>query len=110
MTVVTAGYFVGTAPTKQLALRTKSFCRRCAELAKQSMVNQPRSKRRDHKLPAIIGDGQMWTLKYLLACAFVLATSSMAGTVDGGLPGIGTFAYSGPSIVSPALVVAANEK
>ncbi len=52
----------------------------------------------------------MRTLKYLLACAFVLATSSMAGTVDGGLPGIGTFAYSGPSIASSALVVAANEK
>ena len=52
----------------------------------------------------------MRTLKCLLACAFVLATSSMAGTVDGGLPGIGTFAYSGPSIASSALVVAANEK
>jgi hypothetical protein len=52
----------------------------------------------------------MRTLKYLLACAFVLAGSSMAGTVDGGLPGIGTFAYSGPSIASPALLVAANEK
>ena len=51
----------------------------------------------------------MRTLKYLLACAFVLAGSSMAGTVDGGLPGIGTFAYSGPRIVSP-VVVAANEK
>jgi hypothetical protein len=56
------------------------------------------------------GDDQMRMLKYLLACAFVLAGSSMAGTVDGGLPGIGTFAYSGPSIASPALVVAANEK
>ncbi len=52
----------------------------------------------------------MQTLKYLLACAFVLAGSSMAGTVDGGLPGIGTFAYRGPSVASPALVVAANEK
>jgi hypothetical protein len=48
-------------------------------------------------------------LKYLLACVFVLATSSMAGTVDGGLPGIGTFTYGGPPIVSP-VVVAANEK
>jgi hypothetical protein len=52
----------------------------------------------------------MRTLKYLLACALVVAGSSMAGTVDGGVPGIGTFAYSGPSIVSPALVVAANGK
>jgi hypothetical protein len=52
----------------------------------------------------------MRTLKYLLACAFVLAGSSVAGTVDGGLPGIGTFAYNGPAIVAPTLVVAANEK
>ena len=51
----------------------------------------------------------MRTLKYLLACAFVLAGSSMAGRAEGGLPGIGTFAYSGPAIVSP-VVVAANEK
>jgi hypothetical protein len=56
------------------------------------------------------GDSQMRTLKYLLACALVLGTSSMAGTVDGGMPGIGTFAYSGPSIGSSALVVATNEK
>jgi hypothetical protein len=52
----------------------------------------------------------MQTLKCLLACAFVLAGSSMAGTADGGLPGIGTFGYSGPAIVAPTLVVAANEK
>jgi hypothetical protein len=52
----------------------------------------------------------MQTLKWLLACALVLAGSSMAGTADGGLPGIGTFAYSGPAFVAPALVVAANEK
>jgi hypothetical protein len=52
----------------------------------------------------------MRMLKYMLACAFVLAGSSMAGTVDGGLPGIGTFAYSGPSFVPSAVVVAANEK
>ena len=51
----------------------------------------------------------MRTLKYLLACAFVLAGSSMAGTADGGLPGVGTFAYSGPAVVS-SVVFAANEK
>jgi hypothetical protein len=51
----------------------------------------------------------MRTLKCLLACAFVLAGSSMAGTADGSLPGIGTFAYGGPAIVSP-VVLAVNEK
>jgi hypothetical protein len=95
---------------KQLTDPTKPFCRLGAELAKRSMVNHPPSPGGDHKPPAITGDRQMRTLKCLLACAFVLAGSSMAGTMDGGLPGIGTFAYSGPSIVSPALVVAANEK
>jgi hypothetical protein len=52
----------------------------------------------------------MQTLKCLLACAFVLVGSSVAGTADGGLPGVGTFAYRGPAIPAPALVVAANEK
>jgi hypothetical protein len=102
--------FVGTASTKQLAQPTKPFCHLFAELAKRSMVNQAPSPGGDHKPPAVAGDGQMRTLKYLLACAFVLAGSPMAGIVDGGLPGVGTFAYSGPSIVSPALLVAANEK
>ena len=74
------------------------------------MVNKPPIPSGEHKPPAITGGGQMRTLKYLLACAFVLAGSSMAGTADGGLPGIGTFAYSGPAITSPALVIATNEK
>ena len=54
----------------------------------------------------------MRMLKLVLACAFLLAGSSMAGSVETGLPGIGTFAYSGPAIhaVAPALVIATNEK
>jgi hypothetical protein len=101
--------FVGTLGKKQSPAPTKPFCDLRAELAKPSMVNQPPSPGGDHKPPVVSGDSQMRTLKYLLACAFVLAGSFMAGTVDGGVPGIGTFAYSGPSIVSP-VVVAANEK
>ena len=38
----------------------------------------------------------MRTLSFLLALAFVLAAPSMAGSWDSKLPGIGTFAYSGP--------------
>jgi len=51
----------------------------------------------------------MRTFSFMLAFAFVLAPS-MAGLADSGLPGIGTFAYSG-SIAPSApqtLVVAAN--
>ena len=52
-----------------------------------------------------------WQRKSLWVCAFVLAGSSMAGSVESGLPGIGTFAYSGPPITAVApLVVATNDK
>jgi hypothetical protein len=57
------------------------------------------------------GDSQMRTLSLFLAFAFVLAGSSVAGSLDRGLPGIGTFAYNGSPIAasaSQALVVAAR--
>ena len=53
----------------------------------------------------------MRTLSFILAFAFVLAGPSMAGSSDRSLPGIGTFAYSGSSIVTSApqsVVVAAR--
>ena len=54
----------------------------------------------------------MRLLKLVLACAFLLAGSSIAGSVATGLPGVGTFAYSGPAIQpsAPALVIATNER
>jgi hypothetical protein len=42
----------------------------------------------------------------ILALAFVLAAPSMAGSMQSGLPGIGTFAYGGAPIESPAMVAA----
>ena len=53
----------------------------------------------------------MRTISFLLAFAFVLAGPSMAGVSDRGLPGIGTFSYSGFPVVPAApqtIVVAAN--
>jgi hypothetical protein len=44
----------------------------------------------------------MKTLSFVLAFAFLLVGPSMAGSSDTGLPGIGTFAYSGSSIVTSA--------
>jgi hypothetical protein len=48
------------------------------------------------------GDSQMKTLSFVLAFAFLLVGPSMAGSSDTGLPGIGTFAYSGSPIVTSA--------
>lgn len=51
----------------------------------------------------------MRTVSFMLALAFVLVGPSMAGSAEGSLPGIGTFAYNGSPIVTPAkLVVAVN--
>jgi hypothetical protein len=55
------------------------------------------------------GDGQMRTMSFILAFAFVLAGSSLAGSADTGLPGIGTFSYNGSPVAPPqAMVVAAR--
>jgi len=52
----------------------------------------------------------MRTLSFIIAFAFVIAGSSMAGSVDN-LPGIGTFAYAGSPVVplaSNSIIVAAR--
>ena len=55
------------------------------------------------------GDSQMRTVSFVLALTFLVAGSSMAGSVESSLPGVGTFTYNGSPIVTPAaLVVAAN--
>jgi len=46
----------------------------------------------------------MRIVSFLVALTFVVAGSSMAGSVETGLPGIGTFAYGG----APATIVVAN--
>ena len=51
----------------------------------------------------------MRTMSIILAFAFVLAGSSMAGSADTGLPGIGTFSYNGSPVAAPQpMVVAAR--
>ena len=49
----------------------------------------------------------MRTMSIILALAFVLAGSSMAGTADGDLPGIGTFSYNGSPVAAPQVMVVA---
>jgi hypothetical protein len=53
------------------------------------------------------GDRQMRTMSFILAFAFVLAGSSMAGSAGTGLPGIGTFSYNGSPVAAPNLMVVA---
>jgi len=49
----------------------------------------------------------MRTVSFILAFAFVIAGSSMAGSAESGLPGVGTFSYNGtPVTPSQTLVVA----
>ena len=51
----------------------------------------------------------MRTVSFILAFVFVIAGSSMAGSMEGGLPGVGTFSYNGaPVAPSQALIVAAR--
>jgi hypothetical protein len=50
----------------------------------------------------------MRTLSFILSFAFVVAGSSIAGSSDTGLPGVGTFAYNGSPIAPPSVVVAAR--
>ncbi len=51
----------------------------------------------------------MRTVSFILAFVFVVAGTSLAGSVEGGLPGVGTFSYNGtPVAPSETLVVAAR--
>jgi hypothetical protein len=57
------------------------------------------------------GDSHMRTISFILAFAFVVAGSSMAGSSESDLPGIGTFSYNGSAVPASAphvLVVAAR--
>jgi hypothetical protein len=48
----------------------------------------------------------MRTVSLVLALTFVLASSSLAGSAESGLPGVGTFDYAGPAMgPNPATVV-----
>ena len=50
----------------------------------------------------------MRTISFILAFAFVVAGSSMAGSPDTGLPGIGTFSYNGSPVATPHVMVVAT--
>lgn len=49
----------------------------------------------------------MRTLTIILAFGFLLAGPSFAGMADSGLPGVGSFSYTGSPVVVPAAIVVA---
>jgi hypothetical protein len=49
----------------------------------------------------------MRPLSYFIAVVFVLTGPSLAGSADRDLPGVGTFAYCGTPIPSPAPAIMA---
>jgi hypothetical protein len=98
-------------PTKQFSCPTKPFFALGAGIRKHPMVIDRTTKMAGNACSKNTGDSQMRTLSLFLAVAFVLAGSSIAGSLDRGLPGIGTFTYNGSPIAasaSQALVVAAR--
>ena len=84
------------------------FWRRCPETADGYQVPNETAGTAGHGQPET---SQMRTTSFILAFAFILAGPSMAGSSDQQLPGVGTFAYHGSPVASPAsqpMVVAAN--
>ena len=50
----------------------------------------------------------MRAASFVLAVAFVISASSMAGSTEGGVPGVGTFAYTGSPVAASAPLVVAS--
>ena len=73
-----------------------------ADIRKHRMVTDRAIKTAGSAGSKNTGDSQMRTLSFFLAFAFVLAGPSIAGSLDDGLPGIGTFAYNGSPIATSA--------
>jgi hypothetical protein len=86
---------------KQFSRATKPFSA-LAQASRNSGWLSTRQQKRRAAPEAKPGDSQMQTLSFILAFAFVLAFSSLAGSSDTSLPGIGAFAYNGSPIVSSA--------
>jgi hypothetical protein len=94
--------------TKQFSVRRNHFSLLAQNLGNRGWLSkvQQNGGQRRNLMP---GDSQMRPISFILAFAFVVVGSSLAGSSDNGLPGIGTFSYSGsPIIASAPMVVAAN--
>jgi len=102
--------FRPVSATEQFSCPAKPFPAFRVDIRKRRKIINPTTKTAG-SAGSETGDRQMRTLSFLLAIAFVLAGPSIAGSLDGALPGIGTFAYHGSPIVTSApepIVVAAR--
>ncbi|WP_338306860.1 hypothetical protein [Bradyrhizobium sp. TM233] len=108
--VFSENYVVVSGSTKQFSRKMKPFCAFGASRAKPPMVMSFTTN--DGASPTTeLGDKTMRALSFILAFGLVIAGSSFAGAPDGGLPGVGTFQYSGSPITptaSQSIVVAAR--
>jgi hypothetical protein len=86
---------------------TKPFSAFRAEFQKPAMVIKRPTNTGGQRRAGKSGDKSMRTVSFILAFVFVVAGSSMAGSVESGLPSVGTFSYNGtPVAPSQSLVVA----
>jgi hypothetical protein len=100
--------FRPTSGDETILPRDETVSRFGAEMRKQPLVMTAKTA---GSVGIQNGDSQMRTLSFILALAFVVAGSSLAGSSEAGLPGIGTFAYNGSPIAASAaqaIVVAAR--
>jgi hypothetical protein len=86
---------------------TKPFSAFGAEFRKPAMVIKRPTNTGEQRRAGKSGEKSMRTVSFILAFVFVVAGSSMAGSVESGLPGVGTFSYNGtPVAPSQTLIVA----
>jgi hypothetical protein len=90
---------------KHFRVMTKPFSRGGAELRK----HRPGITLATERRAAAVGTGDrlMRPLSLILAAALVVAGSSMAGSSESGLPGVGTFTYVGTAPAAPSIVMLA---
>jgi hypothetical protein len=88
---------------------TKPFSAFGAEFRKPGMVIKRPTNTGGQRRTGKSGEKSMRTVSLIVAFAFVIAGSSMAGSMERGLPGVGTFSYNGtPVAPSQTLIVAAR--
>jgi hypothetical protein len=99
--------FVGQAATKQFLCRTKPFWACGAELWKPRVVIKRLTDDGGSTGPRP-GDDEMRTTSLILAFIFLVAGSSIAGSAEGALPGIGTFTYNGSPVATSHVMAVAG--